>query len=265
MSNALLHRDFKAHRRLLLVFTMVLLMYFIVILGMYDPANPGLMGQLAAFKLPPALLAAFGFDLALTELSGFLAGYFYGMLMVAFPMVLLVMLANRLVAYLVERGTMAAVLAGPVTRRQAALTQGVFLFACTLSQALVITLAGLLLVAVQFKGLLDIHAFLRLNAGALCLHLFISGLSFFFSCLFSDTRWSLGLGTGLPVLFLLMDMLSRVGEKLAVLRYLTPFSLYDPLALLKGGQAPQVLALLLAGLVFYGAGLAVFDKKDLPL
>ncbi len=266
MIKALLRRNLKAHYRLVLGFTLVLLMYFMVILNMYDPVNPGIMGELAAFKLPPSLLAAFGFDLEATELAGFLGGYFYGMLMIAFPMVLYIMLANKLVAHLVERGTMAAVLAAPVTRAQAALTQAAFLLACVFLQVAAITLAGLAASQWLFPGLMDIPAFLRLNLGALALHLLMSGISFFFSCLFSDTGRSLALGAGLPVFFLLTQMLSKTGARADVLKYLTPYTLFDPMALVKGADALlPALGLLLPGLALYALGILVFNRKDLPL
>ena len=266
MSKALFMRNLRAHWRLVLIFTLVLAMYFLIILGMFDPLSPDIMGQLAAFKLSPALLAAFGFDTTTTELAGFLAGYFYGMLMIALPLVMLVMLGNKLVAQTVERGSLATVLAAPLTRLRVARTQALFLLCCALLPALLITALGLLGAGLLFPGQLDMPAFLRLNAATLCLHLFISGIAFVFSCLFSDTRWSQALGAGLPVFFLLAQMLAKSGSRVAWLRFLTPYTLFAPMDIVRGQpQALQALALLLGGLALYGLGLAVFNKKDLPL
>ena len=105
-----------------------------------------------------------------------------------------------------------------------------------------------------------------MNLGLFALHAALSGLTFFASCLFSDTRWSLALGSGLPVFFLLTHMLGNAGEKLSALRWLTPFSLYDAMGFVEGRPVlPQTLALSGAALVLYAAGVAVFDRKDLPL
>lgn len=39
---------------------------------------------------------------------------------------------------------------------------------------------------------------LLLNSGLLCLHLFIGGICFLASCIFSDARYSVGFGAGIP-------------------------------------------------------------------
>lgn len=266
MSKALFMRDLKAHGRLLAGFILILLMYFLVILNMFDPENPDIMSSLVSFKLSPTLLKAFGFDLATTELNGFIAGYFYGMLMLAFPLALLVMTGNKLVAHLVERGSMASILSAPLTRRRVALTQALFLILCAALLVAAVTLCGLIAAEIVFPGQMERAVFIRMNLGALAVHLFIGGVAFFFSCLFSDTRWSLLLGSGLPVLFLLLQMLSKTGKKADFLRYLTPFSLYEPMDYIKGlGVLPGALALLGAAILLYAGGILVFERKDLSI
>jgi ABC-2 type transport system permease protein len=266
MSKALFMKNLKAHWKLVLVFALVLLMYLLIIMGMYDPVNPDLMSKMAEFKLPPEMLKAFGFDVQSTELIGFTAGYLYGMLLLAMPMVCYVMLGNKLVAAMVEKGSMAAVLAAPVKRTKVAFTQGAFLLLSVTTLILVVTLAGLAFAEAAHPGLLDQGRFIQMNLGLLALHFAISGICFFSSCLFSDTRWSLALGAGLPVFFLLVSMLSNTGDKLRALRFFTPFSLYNAMDYVRGGQVmPQALILIAAALLLYGAGVYVFDKKDLPL
>lgn len=266
MSKTLFARDMKAHGRLVIGFILILAMYFLVILNMFDPENPDVMSSLVSFKLSPTLLKAFGFDIVTSELNGFMAAYFYGMLMLAFPMALLVMLGNKLVAHLVERGAMAGVLAAPLSRRQAAVTQALFLAGCAILLVAAITATGLIAAGTAFPGQMDGAVFIRMNLGALAAHLFISGVSFFFSCVFNDTRWSLTLGAGLPVIFLLAHMLSKTGSRAAFLRFVTPYTLYEPMDYVKGLPVlPQALALLAAGILLYLAGIAVFERKDLPI
>ena len=266
MSKALFLKNLRAHWKLAAASAGVLALYFSVILGMYNPENPGIIGMLASYKLPPFLLAAFGFDRVVTELNGFLASFFYGMLMLAFPLVSYAFLANRLVAALVEKGSMATVLQAPITRIKTALTQGVFLICCVAFLVLSVTLTGLLLAPALFPGLLGVPGFLRLNLGALLLHLMLSGLCFFFSCLFSDTRRSLAWGSGLPILFILLHMLAKTGPGLHALRFLTPFSLYEAMDYAAGKPIlTQAAAMLASGLLLYAAGVWVFHRKDLPL
>ena len=266
MSKALFMKNLRAHWKLVLLFALVLVMYLSIIAGMFDPASPGMMSQLESFNMSPELLAAFGFDAPNTDLAGFLAGYFYGMLMLGFPLVLYGILGNKLVSSMVEKGSMAAVLASPMKRTRAALTQGVFLLSAVSFLVLVVTLAGLAVAGARFPGLLDMRAFVQMNLGVLTLHAALSGVTFFASCLFSDTRWSLALGSGLPVFFLLAHMLGNTGEKLHALRFLTPFSLYDAMDFVEGLPVlPQTLILLFSAIILYTAGVLVFNRKDLAL
>lgn len=62
----------------------------------------------------------------------------------------------------------------------------------------------------MFKGAMDIGAFFRLNFTVMFVNMTVMSICFFFSCLFNDTKWSLGLGAGIHVLFLLCNMLGGV-------------------------------------------------------
>lgn len=266
MLGTLYKKDWKTHYKLLVIILLVMAMYFTVILGMYDPADGSVLAQLVAMKLPQEVLAAFGFANADNSLVGFLSSYLYGFLLLVLPLVLIVILANKLVAALVDRGSMAAILSSAVTRRQVALTQAAFLISQVLILASFATGLGLALSALRFPGLMDVPAFLRLNLGLLAIHLCLSGLSFFFSCLFSEARLSQAMGAGLPVLFLVVQMLINYDSGLGALKYFTLFSLFTPENLI--GASPNYLPLAaLAGLalLLYSAGILVFDQKDLPL
>jgi ABC-2 type transport system permease protein len=106
-----------------------------------------------------------------------------------------------------------------------------------------------------------------LNAGALFLFTAVSGICFFSSCLFNETKYSLALGAGIPVAFFLMTMLSEVGPAMAWLGQLSLFSLYDAHSIAAGDQSAflSCLIYLVIGAALYAAGVAVFDRKDLPI
>ena len=110
-------------------------------------------------------------------------------------------------------------------------------------------------------------AFLLLNAGLLLLHFAVSGICFFASCLCNEGRTASLLGAGIPVLFLLMQMLSNMGGKLENLKYANLFTLFDPAGLIAGESSAlwglPVLAAL--GALLYGLGVWVFSRRDLPL
>ena len=69
------------------------------------------------------------------------------------------------------------------------------------------------------------------------------------------------------MLFLLVQMLSQVGDKFEVLKYATPYTLFAPTDLLagQGSAVAGVLCLYAAGAVLFGAAIAVFCKRDLPV
>ena len=95
----------------------------------------------------------------------------------------------------------------------------------------------------------------------------LGGFCFFASCLFNESRLSVALGAGVPVLFFLIRMLANMGGRLEKLKYVTVFTLFDPIGLFRGdGAAYADAAVLLAlGLGFYALGTAVFSRRDLPL
>ena len=106
-----------------------------------------------------------------------------------------------------------------------------------------------------------------MNAGLLCLHLFIGGVCFLASCAFSDTKYSLAFGAGVPALMFLLQMLANAGDAAEKARWFTFFTLYDPKGLAAGEEQAVLFAgLLLAGAAaLYAAGVAVFCKKDLHI
>ena len=71
----------------------------------------------------------------------------------------------------------------------------------------------------------------------------------------------------MSIAFWLLQMLASVGEKFGFLKYLTPLTLFDPHALAAGGADAwwPVLALYLAAAALFGAGVAVFSRRDLCL
>ncbi len=266
MITTLYKKDWKAHWKLMVGILAAITLYFAVIIGMYDPADGTALQQLVAMKLPEEFLAAFGFTNMDNSLLGFLSGYLYGFLLLALPLIPIIAIANRLVASLVDRGAMASLLSSAVTRRQVALTQAAFLISTVFTICLFITSIGILLSEVSFPGLLNIQGFLKLNSGLFLTLLATSALCFFFSCLFNESRLSLALGAGLPVMFLVMQMLVNYNPDLGLLKWLSLFSLFVPTDF-TGGQPVLIpmLALGAVSLVFYTAGILVFDKKDLPL
>ena len=178
-----------------------------------------------------------------------------------------ILAANRLVARWVDTGSMAYLLASPNTRARVARTQALVLIAGGTLLTAYCTALAVGCAAAMFPGELDVPAYLVVNAGLLCLHLALGGFCFFASCLFNESRLSVALGAGVPVLFFLIRMLANMGGRLEKLKYATVFTLFDPTGLFRGDSAAYAGAavLLALGLGFYALGTAVFSRRDLPL
>jgi ABC-2 type transport system permease protein len=74
------------------------------------------------------------------------------------------------------------------------------------------------------------------------------------------------IGAGIPVAFLVIQMISDIGEKTSFLKYFTLFTLYDPSKIISGDSCIlQFITLIIIAVLMYTIGIYVFDKRDLPL
>jgi len=261
----LFKNTFKKNWVLLLIFFAVLTMYMTTMLSMYNPKDiEGLILMIEAF--PEDLRAAFGFDALVTDLTGYLASWLYGMLMIGFPMVYSIILGNRLVAKMVDNGSFAYLLSTPNPRVKIIITQGVYALTSILVLFTALFVVGVLSAEAMFPGNLDINAFFRLNVTTMLVNMSVMMIAFFFSCLFNETKLSLGFGAGIPIMFLLMKMLGDSAQNLRILNDISIFGFYDPIKLVAGESAWGVnLAYVGIIVVLFAAATFIFNKKRLPL
>ena len=262
----LLRSTIKFNYVIWLIFMFILVMYFSIIISMYDPSTKDSMDALLA-SLPPQLVDAMNFKTVDSTLLGFVAGYFYGFLILLFPLIYSVIMADRMIARYVDTGSMAFLLSTPTKRASVAFTQAVFLLGSLLLLLIAVALVGVGISQALFPGELEIGKFISLNVGAILLYFALSGVGFFASCLFNESKFSLAFGGGIPVAFFLIKMLSAVAEPLSGLKYLSLMTLFDPNEIIAGSSSvlPMYAAMAVIGLVLYAAGIYAFSKKDLPL
>ncbi|MBH1941539.1 ABC transporter permease subunit [Mobilitalea sibirica] len=264
-SKSLLKATIKQNYIVFLIILAVMMMYITIIAGMYDPSIQDTLDEMLKM-MPKELMSAMGFTSFGNTLLEFISSYFYGFLILLLPMIYTIVVANRSIASHVDRGSMACLLSTPNTRMKIARTQAFFLLVSITLLIGFLTLAGVGMSVILFPGELDIPGFLLLNLGALILYYALTGLGFFASCLFNDTKNSLAIGAGLPVAFLVLQMLSNVGDKTDFLKYFTLYTLFDPEKIVQGeGYILSFIVLFLVALVTYSGGLYVFNKRDLPL
>lgn len=265
MNMTLFKREFKSNYKIALIFLAIISMYCSMIIAMFDPKLGESLKMMADSM--PQLFSAFGMAAPATTLIEFIANYLYGFILVVFPLVFIIMLANRLVARYVDRGSMAYLLATPNKRRSIVVTQAIVMIFFILVIVLYATALCVILSGAMFSGELDIKNYLIINVGLYGLLFFFGGLCFLSSCAFNDSRFSYGVGGALCVLFILMQMVSQVGEKFEAVKYGTPLTLFRPseLALGDSNAMISVIALYAMGILLYGLAIVIFNKKDLSL
>lgn len=265
ISMPLLKREIKSNYKLFIIFAAVLTMYISIIIPMFDPE----IGEaLAEFeKAMPEMMAAFGMSNPGTTLIEFINTYLFGFLFIVFPMIFEIIIANKLIAKYVDSGSMSYLLATPNKRGKIAITQAVFMLLSIGVLILFITLVGIISSEIYFPGDLDIKKYILMNIGLYCLHIAISGLGFFASCISNDTKVSYSISAGIPIGFFIIQLLANMGGKLENLKYFTIFTLFDTDKLIKGEVSGiwMFMILLVGGIILYVTGILRFNKRDLPL
>ena len=204
---------------------------------------------------------------------------FYNIAGLLLPMIYMVMVANNLIAGQVDRGSMAYVLSTSVKRKQVVFTQAFFLvlslfamFACT-------TLTSVICLACLNGSniTLGYGELLLLNLGAFIAMFAMSGISFLASSWFNRTKYSLGIGGGLNIFFLVATILGLFGssampsvvrlDSLNFFNYVSLISLFDVNSILNGALTYlwKLGILVVVGIVCFCVGAWKFKRKDLPL
>jgi ABC-2 type transport system permease protein len=266
MNKTLFFASFKANWKLLLGVFLLLFIYISTIIGMYDPENAKGMEAIVA-TLPPAMVSAFGFNAIGYDLTNHIGTYLYGFIFLIMPVIYSATVANKLIARHVDRGSMVYLLTTPNTRKKIVLTQAIFLFSSTFFLLFMCTAMGIVISEMIFPGILDIGNFLMLNLVTVAVHLVFCGITFLASCIFSESKNSIMVGAGIPLLFLMFKMLSSVGDKLSGLKYISLLSIID---------VPKIFSdhafawwssglLLLISVLLLLISVRVFDKKSMNI
>ncbi len=196
--------------------------------------------------------------------------------------ILIVILANSLIAEKVDRGSMAYVLSTPTKRSAVVITQMLFLLAVPLL-LIAVTGGSRIFTTYLFYDEVNVKAQIALFAGMYVLVEAVCAICYLGSCLFSQSRKSVGFGGGLTVWFFLASLLGMFGtddmvntgmgvKELGVFNKMTVIGLYDIKALATVGTGNvdtsfvwKLCVLAAIAVVCYAAGAVYFTKKDLPL
>lgn len=195
----LFKREMKANNKLLIIFGYILTVYIVMMVYMFNPNSNKAWDDI--IKLMPGVMKAAGFVSGENTLIGFVAAGLYGMIVLMVPVVFSIILGNKLIAGYVDRGSMAYLLATPNKRIKIALTQALCLW---VSNGILITYATVAIIissAMMHPGMLDIGKLVLMNVVIYFLHIAISGICFFASCISNDTKRSFTIGAGITCCF----------------------------------------------------------------
>jgi len=258
-------RGMQGSWKMLLIFAAVLTMYFTIIISMFDPALGSVLNEFA--EAMPELMAMVGMTPSSTTMLGFMSAYLYGFIMLIFPMIFSILSANKLIARHVDNGSMTYLLAAPVKRRTVAFTQMKVIASGIFALTAYATIMGIIACELSFPGELEIGKFILLNLGALCLQLFIGGICFLCSCIFNDTKYSIGFGAGIPALAFIIQMMANAGAELENAKYATFFTLFNPDGITAGetGAIWGMVTLFVGAMVLFISAITIFNKKDLHI
>lgn len=258
-------RGLQQSWKMLLIFAGILTMYFAIIISMFDPKLGSALEEFA--QAMPELMAMFGMVLTETTMLGFMSAYLYGFIMLVVPMVYSILCANELIARHVDKGSMTYMLSAPVKRTAVAFTQMKVIATGIFTLVVYATVLGIIISQASFPGELEIGKFILLNAGVLCLHLFIAGICFLCSCVFNEPKRSIGFGAGIPALAFALQMIANNGGTAENAKYTTFFTLFNPekLVSFQRWAIGGIITLFIGAILLFVAAITVFSKKDLHI
>lgn len=266
MSWTLFKVNIKTNKFIWLILTCVFCFYFATIIAMFDPEGTEALNEMLDM-LPESMIKAFGFDEFGTTLLTFIISYMYGFLVLLFPMVLSIVINHRMIATHVDKGSMAYLLSTPNSRVKIALTQAIFGLTSITLFFIITTSFAIIVSQSMFPGALQIGKFIMVNIYTLLMYYSIGGIGFFASCISNENKLSLSIGVGLPVTFLVLQMLGNANEKLSWIKNLSLYALFDPNKLIEGSSFAYIgmLIFVLIAAVLYTAAISIFNKRDLPI
>ncbi len=266
MSIPLFLKNIKENSLFLLAFILLMNIYLVVIIFMYDPNGIGAFNDIMAL-LPSTLVRIMGFSGIESSMTGFLGGLFFGFAIYLFPMVYAIAMGNRLVTKYIYDGSMANLLASANSRIKIILTQASYLALSIGLLFLTIQIVGLRASEYFYPGTLNTDVFSQMNGGACLLTMAIAMIGFLFASLFNDSRLTQVVTSSVTILFFILTVLGRSFERFSMLEKFSIYSLYDGPALAAGQADFGAMIGVLIMIIFLSllASLGIFVYKRLPI
>ncbi|MBH0164729.1 ABC transporter permease subunit [Fictibacillus sp. 7GRE50] len=258
----------KSHGKLIAGFIYGAAAYIVLIIWIYPSIADmkGFNDMIAA--LPEGMRKLIGMENGINSLSDYVAGEFYGMLFLIILMVYVILTSTRVMARLIDQGSMAYMLATPNSRVKVAITQAVVLLT---GLALIVgftTLSGIAASEWLIQGYqLDIPSFIRMNVLTFLIFSTIAGYCFFISSVSNDEKKALGISAGITLLFYMLNMAGKLSEKTEWMLNFSIFKWYDPVKLINNETDAIWIgcSLSISTFLLFMVSVIVFKNRNLPL
>lgn len=268
MNGALYFNELKSNAKTISSYAFGMLFYLWLFIWIY----PSFAGSQALNNLlqqmPQGLMKVLGYTVGVTHIGDFLGGEFYSLLYLIIMGIYTIFVATKLVAHMVDTGSMAYLLASPVSRTKIAITQAAVLISGVLVIGLVSTVGALLGVHwfVHHPEMNDTH-FVQMNIVGVLLFCVVSGYCFLFSCLVREERTALGLSALVTIVFYGLHTVGELTTKFDWMNHLTLFNVFDPQNLIhgRGHFVADSISLAVSTVVLFGIAIAGFRRRQLPL
>lgn len=225
------------------------------------------------------------YDLSSRNLYGLvIGGMFFSMAGLLLPIVYTILTSNSLVCTEVENGSLAFTLSSPIKRTTIIMTKAVYQLLAITLMFVILFLFGLCAREISiacggddFVTSFSIMDLCLYTLGAYLVTVAISGICFLASTIFNKTKYSIGVGGGLSIFFLVSSILGLFGldamplalriDSMNFFNYFTIIRLFDVQAVMDGNVIfyYKLIGLVLIALITYISSFIIFKKKDLPL
>lgn len=176
--------------------------------------------------------------------------------------------AARLVAHLVDNGSMAYLLATPVSRIKVATTQAAVLLSGVWVIALGSTVGGLVGAHwLDNQSSIAPGAFVRMNVVGALVFSVVAGYAFVLSCTAKDERTALGISALLTILLYVIHTIGELAPRWSWLNALSLFTAFNPQNILQGHGhfVTDSLGLAAGTMVLFVIAVVGFARRQLSL
>lgn len=216
------------------------------------------------------------------DFTSMLTRMYYTAMGVLIMFLFVIIASNSLVANQVDAGSMAYILSAPNQRNAVTFTQLLYMI---VAPALIMAIGCLVRIVSTnlLFGEVVVSRILCLYLGMYLLVEAVAGICYMCSCIFNESKKSVGVGGGIAIWCFLASLLGLFGsqemidmgigvESLGVFNKMTLVNLFDINAIQTIGTGavdlsfvPKLIALLVVALLTYMVGIVRFSHKDLPL